>query len=203
MSGFFSAVAAGGDRAANVAQPPELIEREFEPVGQMDFGAVVLAVVEEGGTHAPEDHLLIGVGEFERWQLAGGFAADVGNDNIRPIIDSEAGGLDSAAKIDFFVIEKEGGVEEAGFEERFAAEDEKGAGDPIGFSGLEGVAQVRSGAPKMRERGKRAERPVSTSAAFQMEWKERAEGCQEPSRPTWRAPATPASGFALMCSMAS
>jgi len=47
----------------------------------------------------------------------------VSDDNVRPIEDAKSGGLDAAAQIDLFVIEEEGGIEEAGFDEGFAAQD--------------------------------------------------------------------------------
>ena len=156
MFGILGALAAGRIGAAHIAQPAQAVERLLQPSRQPRLPAVVLAVVEQGGTHAPQHHLQVGLGKLERVQLAGGFAADVGDHDIGPVLHAETGGLHAAAQVHFLKVEKEGGVEEAGFEESLAAQDEKRAGNPVRLRRLMGAGPGAVGAPKMRERGKRA-----------------------------------------------
>ena len=51
------ALAAEGDGAETVAEDGEAVEGALEGAGEVDLETVMLAVVEEGAAHAPEDDL--------------------------------------------------------------------------------------------------------------------------------------------------
>jgi len=119
-----------------IAQPAQGVHAVFESSKTPDTKAVMLAKVEQRGTHAPQDYLQFSVGELESGELAAGFSANVCDHYIGPIKNAEAAGLDAAAKIDFFAVKEELRVEEACFRESFATQDGERAGDPVDF-GLE------------------------------------------------------------------
>ena len=123
QGGFFAAFSSSRVGVAKIADPAQRVEEQLQTHGQACLPTMVLAVIEQVGTHAPE-HDFAGVfRQFHRGQVAAGFAAEVSDDNVRPIEDAKSGGLDAAAQIDLCVLEEEGGIEEAGFDEGFAAQD--------------------------------------------------------------------------------
>ena len=132
---FLGAVAASGSVAPTIAEPAQDVHGVFQKADAPDTEAMMLAEVEQGCAHAPEDDLGFAVREFEGGELAAGFSADVGDNDIGPIEDLKALSLDAAAKVDLFGIEEESGVEQAGLHEGFAAHDGKGAGNPVDFRG--------------------------------------------------------------------
>ena len=104
----------------------------------------MLAVVEQRRAHVPENSAFaLTPNNGQRRQPAGGLAAEVRDYNIGPVEHAKAGGLDAAAQVHFFAVEKESGIEEAGFCERLAAQDHECAGDPIYFRRVVGLAHVR------------------------------------------------------------
>ena len=120
--------------------------------------------------------------------------------HVRPVLDAIAGVPDAAAKIHFFVIEKECLVEIANPLQHFPTDDGKSAGNPVDFRRFVLIGPGRSNWPKNRDCGYRADSPLRVRNSFRREGKHRAEGCQLPSRPTNLAPPRPVPVSASMCS---
>jgi hypothetical protein len=145
----------------------------------------MLPVIEQGAAHAPADKLCACRRHFQSLDLAGGFTADVNDDDIRPVHDFIAGVLDAAAQVDFFGVEEKIRIEEADFAESFGADNGKSPGNPVNFCRLQWVC------------------PCAVEAAKEARfWKlirnMRADGCQEKSRPTSLPPASPTPGCWFM-----
>ena len=59
----------------------------------------------------------------------------MGDDDVGPIPDLEAGSFEAAAEINLFVVEEEAGVEESDSAEGFGADDGEGSRDPVNLGG--------------------------------------------------------------------
>jgi hypothetical protein len=68
---------------------------------------MMLAVIEQCAAHTPQTELSTTGRYRQALNCLGGFSSDVNHLQLGPISHAVAGGLDSAAQIDLFVVEKE------------------------------------------------------------------------------------------------
>src|SRR5579883_1953089 len=93
--------------------------------------AVMLTVVKQAASHAPERQLRAFRGKIEMFHAFGRFTAQVQDTNIRQITDDITCALNAAAKVYLFVIEIERLIEVADPFEHVATDAEIGTGDPV------------------------------------------------------------------------